>query len=65
VDRLSQWGGAWLGKAARDTWPLAQRARVLLDLRADSQDIAEDLSREPFLRRALEEAPGVRVPGTG
>jgi len=43
---------------------VAERARLLFDLRADPHTIAEDLGAEPFLRRALEEAPGIRVPGT-
>jgi len=49
--------------AAHDMREVAERARVLFDLRADPHNIATDLSRDPFLRRALEEAPGIRVPG--
>ncbi len=49
--------------AAHGIQDVAERARVLFDLRADPHTIAEHLGREPFLRRALLEAPGVRVPG--
>jgi AraC family transcriptional regulator of adaptative response / DNA-3-methyladenine glycosylase II len=42
---------------------LAPRLRALFDLGAAPDAIAAQLGEDPLLRRALREAPGVRVPG--
>jgi AraC family transcriptional regulator, regulatory protein of adaptative response / DNA-3-methyladenine glycosylase II len=41
-----------------------ERARRLFDLGADPLQITEHLRRNPILRRRVEDAPGLRVPGS-
>ncbi len=41
-----------------------ERARRLFDLGADPLQITEHLRRNPILRRHVEDAPGLRVPGS-
>jgi len=56
VARIRLDGGA-------DLIQVAERLRRLFDLGADPQAISTQLGRDPYLARALEELPGLRVPG--
>ena len=47
----------------RALFVIVERIRRMFDLNADWQKIAVRLQRDPLLRKALQDRPGVRVPG--
>ncbi len=48
---------------ARHASNIAERVRRMFDLRADTDVIARQLSRDPLLRKLVKRTPGLRVPG--
>jgi 3-methyladenine DNA glycosylase/8-oxoguanine DNA glycosylase len=48
-----------------DLIQVVERLRRIFDLGADPEEISVQLGRDPYLARAFEDFPGLRVPGVG
>ena len=52
------------GPAGRHLQALAPKLSRMFDLHTDPEEVRQVLGRDPWLQRLLEQAPGLRVPGT-